>query len=177
MLKQFPAIAFIGSLFLSSSQVSAADSEISRFVGEYIGRSVQAAPHEVLLPRDLTIKISLHEENGFTLEWTTLILDRRGERLQSYSIDFSPTSRAGIFSTARASDPLKVEPYVWASISGPTLIVHELLVTDDGGYEMQIYQRTLTAHGMKLQFFRNRNGQQLKTINGMLARKAIPQDN
>ena len=175
MLKQLLAIAFIGSLFLTGSPVSAADPEISQFVGEYLGRSVQAAPHAILLPRDLTIKISLREPDGFTLEWSTLILDRRGERLQSYSIDFSPTSRPGLFSV-RTSDPLKVEPYLWATISGHTLTVHELLVDDDGGYEMQIYQRTLTAHGMKLQFFRNRNGQPLKTINGTLVRKAVPHE-
>jgi hypothetical protein len=176
MLKQLPAIAFIGILLVGSSHVSAADATISLFVGEYIGRSVQASPHEVLLPRDLTTKISLHEEHGFTLEWTTLILDHRGERLQSYSIDFSPSSSPGIFSGARTSDPMTIQPYVWANISGPTLTVHELLVAEDGGYEMQIYRRTLAAHGMILQFSRNRNGQPLKTINGTLVRKAVPQE-
>lgn len=173
MLKQLPAVVFIGSLFLASSHVSAVDPEISRFVGEYLGRSVQGSPHEILLPRDLTTKISLRGEGGFTLEWTTSILDSRGERLQSYSIDFSPSAHPGIFSAVTQSDPLKLEPYVWASISGPTLTVHELLVTDDGGYEMQIYQRTLTAKGMTLQFSRNRNGQQLKTVHGALVRKAV----
>ena len=173
MLKPLAAIAFVGSLLLASAQVLADDSQISRFVGEYLGRSVQGAPHEILLPRDLTIKISLHGQNGFTLEWTTSILDKRGETLQSYSIDFAPSARPGIFSAATQSDPSKLEPYVWASVSGPTLIVHELLVADDGGYEIQIYRRTLTARGMTLQFFRSRNGQQLKTVNGVLVRKAV----
>ena len=150
------------------------------FVGEYVGRSLQA-PNEPLSPRDLNIKISRRGENGFTLEWTTLIRDRSGQRRQSYSIDFSPSERAGIFSSAmhrdtfghsEPLDPLKGEPYVWANISGPTLTVHALMITEDGGYEIQVYRRTLTASGMALEFSRNRNGQELKTVYGVLARKA-----
>jgi hypothetical protein len=47
-----------------------------------------------------------------------------------------------------------------------------MLITDDGGYEMQVYRRTLTDDGMSLSFSRNRNGQELKTVYGVLARKA-----
>jgi hypothetical protein len=181
MRKQLIAgLVFIGGLLLASSELSAADSDITRFVGEYVGRSLQA-PNEPLSPRDLSIKISPHGEKGFTLEWTTLIRTSGGEKHQSYSIDFAPSERTGIFSSAmhrdtfghaEPLDPLKGEPYVWADISGPTLTVHALLITDDGGYEMQVYQRTLTASGMSLKFSRNRNGQELKTVFGVLARKA-----
>jgi hypothetical protein len=170
---------FIGSLVLASPNVPAADPEITRFIGEYVGRSIQA-PNEPLSRRDLSIKISGRGENGFTLEWTTLILDGSGSRRQSYSIDFSPSGRPGIFSSAmhrdtfgqsEPLDPLKGEPYVWAAISGPTLTVHALLITQDGGYEMQVYRRTLTADGMALTFSRNRNGRELKTVYGVLGRK------
>jgi hypothetical protein len=168
----------IGALYALAASASGAD--VSRFVGEYVGRSIQA-PNEPLSPRDLGIKITARGEDGFTLEWTTVIHDGSGVRRQSYSIDFAPSPRAGIFSSAmhrdtfghsEPLDPLKGEPYVWADIEGPTLTVHALLITDDGGYEIQVYRRTLTADGMALRFSRNRNGRELKTVTGLLQRKS-----
>jgi hypothetical protein len=158
----------------------AADATIQQFFGDYVGRSMQA-PNEPLSPRDLGIKISAHGDNGFTLAWTTVIRDTAGTRRQSYSIDFTPSDRDGIYSSAmhrdafghsEPLDPLQGKPYVWADINGQTLRVHALLITDDGGYEIQVYRRTLTKDGMALQFTRNRNGKELKTIYGALARKA-----
>jgi hypothetical protein len=181
MLKRVVAgFVFVGSLFLAVSHARADASAITPFIGEYVGRSLQA-PNEPLSPRDLSIKISAHGERGFTLEWTTLIHDGGGEKHQSYSIDFTPSERQGVFSSAmhrdtfghsEPLDPLKGEPYVWAAISGQTLTVHAMMITDDGGYEMQVYSRTLTASGMSLKFSRNRNGQELKTVYGVLARKS-----
>jgi hypothetical protein len=159
---------------------AAADPALEPFFGEYVGRSIQA-PNEQLSPRDLSITISRRDDNGFTLVWTTVIHDAAGARRQSYSVHFLPSARAGIFSSAMRHDifghaepldPLKGEPYVWADIHGPTLRVHALLIADDGGYEIQVYRRTLTSDGMTLQFSRNRNGRELKTIYGALTRKA-----
>jgi hypothetical protein len=170
----------IVGLVLAARPLFATDPAITPFIGEFVGRSVQA-PNEPLSARDLSIKISPHNERGFTLEWTTLIHDGGGERRQSYSVDFTPSERQGIFSSAMQRDafghsvpldPLRGEPYVWAAISGQTLTVHAMLITDDGGYEMQVYRRTLTDDGMSLSFSRNRNGQELKTVYGVLARKA-----
>ena len=181
MLKHIVAgFVLIASLAFAVPHSLADDSAITPFIGEYVGRSLQA-PNEPLSPRDLSIEISPHGQRGFTLEWTTLIHDGGGERRQSYSIDFTPSERQGIFSSAmhrdafghaEPLDPLKGEPYVWAAITGQTLTVHAMLITDDGGYEMQVYSRTLTASGMSLKFSRNRNGQELKTVYGTLARKA-----
>jgi hypothetical protein len=172
------SVAFVASWFAMSDPLWAADQSIARFFGEYEGRSVQA-PNEPLSARDLSIKIGPHGKNGFTLEWTTVIRDPSGTKRQSYSIDFSPSDRAGIFASAmhrdtfghsEPLDPLKGEPYVWADIHGSTFRVHALLITDDGGYEMQVYRRTLMedGSGLALQFSRNRNGRELKTIYGVL---------
>jgi len=172
------SVVFVACLFAIGSRVSAGDQAIARFFGEYEGRSVQA-PNEPLSPRDLSIKIAPHGDNGFSLEWATVIRDASGTRRQNYSIDFSPSDRTGIFASAmhrdtfghsEPLDPLKGEPYVWADIHGSTLRVHALLITADGGYEMQVYRRTLMedGKGLALQFSRNRNGRELKTIYGVL---------
>jgi hypothetical protein len=167
-------------LAFSISKTLAADQGIDQFLGEYVGRSVQA-PNEPLSPRDLGIKISRNDGDAFTLEWTTVIRDAKGVRRQSYAIDFSPSARSGIYSSAMHTDmfgqsqpldPLKGEPYIWADIHGSTLTVRALLIEDDGGYEIQVYRRTLTSSGMALKFSRNRNGTELKTIYGLLERKS-----
>lgn len=176
---------FVAGLFLigcsvaTVSQLSATDATLARFFGEYEGRGMQPA-EEPLSPRDLSVSIRPHDE-GFTLDWTTVIGRSDGPRRQSYSIDFSPTNRAGIFASAMRRDtfghsepldPLNGDPYVWARIAGDTLTVDALLITDDGGYEMQVYERTLTPDGMDLRFSRDRNGREMKTITGTLKRTA-----
>jgi len=47
-----------------------------------------------------------------------------------------------------------------------------LVITDEGGYEIQVYDRTLIAEGMSLRFSRVRDGKVLKQINGTLERVA-----
>ena len=176
--KIIAGVLIIGAL-IAARAAGAADEGVAQFFGNYVGRTI-TAPDGSLSPRDLSIEIKPHGDNGFLLAWTTVIRDASGTRHRAYSIAFTPSTRTGIFASAMRRDafghsepldPLKGEPYVWADIEGPTLRVHALLITDDGGYEMQVYRRTLTADGMTLEFSRNRNGKELKTIYGNLQRK------
>ncbi len=171
-------LAWIGLLVAAPSPLSAADAALSQFFGEYVGHATQA-PNEPLAPRDLSIKIRPHGSDSFTLEWTTVILRADGPKRQSYSVVFSPSERSKIYSSAMRRDlfgqsepldPLKGDPYLWARINDRTLTVYAMLIADDGGYEMQIYERTLTEGGMVLKFSRNRNGRELKAITGLLKR-------
>lgn len=158
----------------------AADAALAQFFGTYVGEATQA-PNEPLEQRDLTTKISPHDTNGFTLEWTTVIRRADGPARRSYKVSFSPSDRPGIFGSAMRNDmfgqsgpldPLKGDPYLWARLSGRTLTVHALLITDDGGYEVQTYERTLAEGGMVLRFSRNDNGREMKTVVGKLKRVA-----
>jgi len=158
----------------------AADATLEEFYGAYVGNTSQA-PNEPLMPRDLATKISPHGKNGFRLEWTTVIYRADGPKRKSYAVNFSPSGRPGIFSSAMRSDlfgqsepldPLKGDPYLWAQLNGQTLTVHAMLITDDGGYEMQTYERTLAEGGMVLRFLRNHNGVEMRTIIGKLKRVA-----
>ncbi|MDP6806002.1 MAG: hypothetical protein QF902_11850 [Rhodospirillales bacterium] len=45
-----------------------------------------------------------------------------------------------------------------------------MVITEDGSYEMQQYDRTLTEDGLALAFSRIRDGKQLKDIKGELKR-------
>ena len=71
---------------------------------------------------------------------------------------------------AIGQDPMKGDPYVWSRVVGDTLTVYALLIDEDGGYEMQEYNRTLTEKGLHLEYERVRNGEKLKTITADLIR-------
>ncbi len=181
MKKAVSALLLVFTFFLwpAAGHVAyAKNADVEPFVGEYVGRSISSSDGG-LSERDLGVKIKA-KKKGFVLEWTTTTRPSAGKiKRKSYRIEFTPSKRGKIFSSAMRSDkfgarvpldPMKGDPYVWAMIEGRTLIVHALMITDSGGYEMQTYERTLTETGMDLTFSRFRNGEQFKLIKGTLLR-------
>ena len=158
-------------LLLALSNLSYAN-EMDRFIGEYIGHTIN---HENGrdVQRDLSVSIK-EEGDGFRIEWKTTKIKASGNTSsKSYSIDFEPSHRDGIFSSAMKAnlfggrqplDPMKGDPYVWSQVHGDLLIVHAMIITEEGGYEMLTYKRTLVDGGLDLEFIRIRDGQTLKTI-------------
>ena len=65
---------------------------------------------------------------------------------------------------------MKGDPYVWCKVEGKSLTVHALLITEGGGYELQIYRRTLKAGGLELEYMRVRNNEVLRTVTGELVK-------
>jgi hypothetical protein len=155
------------------------DRPLKDFFGAYVGRSISTAD-EGLSERDLSVKIEPYKEHGFSLSWTTVIRRKDGERShKSYTINFGPTKRPGIYGSEMRSnmfggavplDPLEGEPFVWARVDGDTLTVYALIIREDGGYEIQVFDRTWTPKGLDLKFSRFRDGQPLKLITGKLDR-------
>jgi len=154
---------------------------IAPFIGEYKGRAISHSGSG-LDERDLSVLIE-EKGDGFEVEWTTISHGSSSGKLKkkSYTVAFIPTKRPNIYSSAmktnvfggrQAMDPLKGDPYVWARIDGRTLTLFALIITDEGGYEIQVYNRTLTDVGMDLQFSRVRDGVVLKQIGGKLERVA-----
>ncbi len=155
--------------------------DIEPFLGEYRGHSISDTASG-LQERDLSVVIRGKGRGGFVIEWTTVSRGSTSGKLRkkSYTVEFIPTKRPNIYSSAmktnlfggrEAMDPLKGDPYVWGRIAGRTLTVYALIITDEGGYEMQVYERTLTDPGrMDLEFSRVRDGRVLKQIHGTLER-------
>lgn len=180
MKTRFSSVLFVFAAFATFAAVagtaSAAERTIKDFFGAYVGRSISNIG-EGLSQRDLNVVIKKHK-NGFTLDWSTVTRKADGKvKSKSYSINFRSTQRSGIYASAMRNnvfggaeplDPLKGDPYVWASIKNDTFTVNALLITDSGGYEMQVYERTLTEDGMFLKFSRNRDGVPLRFITGTL---------
>ncbi|WP_258548802.1 MULTISPECIES: hypothetical protein [Thalassospira] len=153
---------------------------IDPFVGDYHGVTIEHADGE-LQARDLDVSIE-KTERGFNVDWATVIHKKDGrEKNVSLSIEFYSTERPDIYGSAMRSglfgkripnDPLKGEPFFWARIVGKTLTIHALYITDEGGYEMQVYERKLDDDGnMDLVFSRFRDGKQIRDITGKLTRQ------
>ena len=170
-----PALAL-----LLSAGVAAADSGIERFYGHFVGQALIDTDGEVT-KRDLDVAIAPYKK-GFTVEWSTTRHKAGGKvKKSSYKVNFKKSKRSGIFSSAmrvnkfgseKPLDPLAGDPYLWGQIDGDTLVIHSLLILDDGGYEMQTYERTLSEGGMDLRFSRVRNGLILKAITAKLKKEA-----
>ena len=172
--------AFCAALFfvLAGGVAAAADRPLEDFYGEYVGRSVSGNGKD-LETRDLNVTIAA-VKRGFNVSWATISSRAGGElKRKSYSIEFRRTNRDNIYQSAMRLDvfgnespnnPMKGDPYVWARISGDTLSVYALIVTDSGSYDMQAYHRTLTPDGMTLRFARTVEGEEKKVIDGELKR-------
>lgn len=152
---------------------------IRSFVGEYQGHSIEDS-ESVLTVHDIDVRITRFD-GGFTVEWNTVTRNANGKAERSkYSVNFVPTRREHIFASAMAPNlfgkqvplnPLEGEPFMWARIMGPTLSVYAMFVTESGGHDMQIYERTLTEGGMQLKIQRLRDEMPYRVITGTL-RKA-----
>ena len=153
---------------------------LQEFFGVWVGRSI-SVQGEGLSDRDFKVTITPYAKHGFSLKWTTVIRYKHKEtKLRSHEVVFKPyRPRPGLYSSAVrkdafgkwvAANPLSGEPYVWASLMDRTLTVTALYVQADGGYELQVFKRTLTDEGMQSRFERVRDGVQLRLITGRLER-------
>ena len=177
LARLFPAVfglVLIAGVLIAGAALAQADPE--RFVGEYSGSAEVASYDGGTEQRDMSVSISTTKE-GFTVRWSTATLRDSGRKVKSYEISFVPTDRDGVFSAAMTKnvfghevplDPMKGQPYVWARIMGDTLSVFSLFVDNEGGYELQQFDRTLADGGLQLDFERVNDGEKLKSISTFL---------
>lgn len=151
---------------------------IDPFVGRYTGQA-EFTDEGAVIKRDLGVTIS-KQKNGFAVNWKASTSRPSGKvKIAEHTVDFVPTQRKNVFMSAMKTnvfggqvplDPMKGHPYVWARIVGDTLTVYALYINDDGGYEFQIFDRTLDTKGLRLKFERIRDGEQLRAIDTLLVR-------
>lgn len=163
-------------LFLATA-VHTAQAEIARFVGSYEGSAEVTSADGSAQKRDMSVKISETKE-GFTVYWKTSTYRPDGStKEKAYSVEFVPSDRGDVYASAMKRnvfghdvqlDPMKGEPYVWSRINGDTLSVYSLFVTEDGGYEMQQFNRTLAEGGLELDYKSVRNGEVQRTVSTFL---------
>jgi hypothetical protein len=182
--KRFGYLMLIGMFCLVAGlPVTSFAGSIDPFVGSYHGSTIEHAAGE-LQARDLDVNIK-KSERGFVVDWSTVIHKADGrEKTVSLDVEFYSTERPEIYGSAMRSglfgkripnDPLKGEPFFWARIVDQTLTIHALYINDEGGYEMQVYKRTLDEDGnLDLIFQRFRDGEQIRDVTGVLERQTSP---
>ncbi|WP_088917925.1 hypothetical protein [Granulosicoccus antarcticus] len=154
--------------------------QLEPFYGKYTGTSESPEGRGEVADRDLTVSIQPLEKNGFSVNWTTVIHTADGQKKKSApSIDFYPSSRPGLFVSAMKTDvfghtvpydPIAKDgnPYVWAGLDDTTLTVSALYILDGGGYEVQVYKRSLNESGLSLEFERIKDGEPMTRISAQL---------
>jgi archaellin len=168
-----------GLLALPSAQAGKHEPYM-KFIGSFDGNTEITLSDGQKAERDLSVVVE-ETDDGFNINWKTTTIRSSGRtKTKSYSIDFIPTKRENIYSSAmkpnifggrEALDPMKGDPYVWARITGDTLTVFALVISDDGDFEMQRYDRTLSKEGIDLKFVRLDEEGVVKEITGKLTRK------
>lgn len=172
--------AAVGAFALGISQACGlCAAEVSDFVGRYTG-TAEVEYGADIHKRDLNVEITETEE-GFQVDWTTITYRADGRvKEAAYSINFVPSDRSEVFSAAMRRnmfghevqlDPMKGEPYVWARIMDDTMTVFSLFVDDQGGYEIQEFNRTLAEGGLDLDFLSVRNGAVRRRIETFLEKE------
>ena len=156
---------------------AAARADITRFAGSYEGSADVISADGTARPRDMSVTIEPTDE-GYRVDWTSTTYRPNGTaKSKSYSIEFVPSDRADVYASAMKRnvfghavqlDPMKGEPYVWSRIDGDTLSVYSLFVAEDGGYEIQQFNRTLTDGGLTLEYQSVRNGAIQRTVTTFL---------
>jgi len=172
------ALATLAAILVVSP--ARANDLIAPFVGDYSGSAEVVAADGERTPRDMSVSISANKQ-GFTVEWTSTTYKPDGRlKSKSYSIDFLPTERNGLFSAgmrrnvfghAVQLDPMKGEPFVWGRIRGDTMTMFSLFVDETGDYEIQQFDRTLAEGGLDLRFIVTRNGLEQRSVETFLKRK------
>ena len=176
------ALAF--GLALAASILAAAPAladSIDPFIGTYVGTAQVLGPNgEVTEERDMDITIAEERGGGFKITWinVTRVSGRRdvsGVRRRVDEVTLEPGDREGLFlEQARRSlferrqdiDVIAGDPMRWARIDGNRLGIFSLVVTDDGGYALQSYERILTEEGLDIEFNRVEDGEVTRRIIG-----------
>ena len=174
------AIAAIVLFALGGPLAAAArDLSIAAFSGKWIGSAISESAVSVTFPvtvRDLDVTLA-ETAAGFRLEWTTSLRQRGDpenprEQRKSSARDFVASGRPGVWAAAGNTDPVSGGGYAWAHITGQTLSVNILTIAEDGGYAMQVYDRTVRPQGMALVFRRVVDGTTVRTVDGKLIKFA-----
>ncbi len=173
------ALVFALAIGVSVTAEARGTGPIDAFIGHWQGLGITQDQGKTkfsgLINRDLDVRIE-REGDGFKVNWTTVhvkqaMSDQHYVSRKSAWISFIPTERDSVFRMKGSADPINGQPYSWARIFGKSLMLYWMVITDDGSYELQSYERTLLGGGeMVLKFLRVRDGKRVRTVIGRLAR-------
>jgi hypothetical protein len=143
------------------------------FYGRYQGSGFTHDPNAALFglgARDLDVEIGPAEGGGFFVSWTTVMQSPgdKGSKTKSSKVVFVPSGRPGIYTGRPEGTTAATDGMSWASIGDRAMTVRLLHILDDGTYEVQTYQRSLTDDGMFVFFRSDLDGAVMKVVTAQL---------
>lgn len=157
-------VALVFGALFAASAAQAADRKIEDFFGRWIGsgQATQGVVNPVATQsRDSEVIIE-KAADGFKISWTTMssaISDASRSKVKTTSLTFKRGKRAGVFVDVKSGHAMEGKKTTWARISGDMLSIAQLVVADDGQWDVTVYDRTLKGGGqMTLAFTRLTNG-------------------
>ncbi len=174
-----PIVLLLWPLLAAPLVAAGQDLPVDAFYGQFQGSGIAENDDSLyfgVTVRDLDVQVG-PLDSGFYVEWTSVIRsggdpDNPDIRRRTSRVDFVPGDRPGIFPAIGAGNLLAGEPVIWARVAGQTLTVHVVAMLDDGGYQVQTYDRTLTGGGMDLDFKSIRDGEAVRQVSARLVKVA-----
>jgi hypothetical protein len=156
------ALGFVAALAASVAQ--AADRKLDDFVGRWVG-SGQATQGPVnptvTQARDSEVIIE-KTSDGFKISWTTMssdVSDGSKSKVKTSVLTFKKGKQPNVYAELKSGDAMAGKKTTWALISGDTLQINQLVISDDGTFDVTVYKRTLKGtEQMHLEFTRFANG-------------------
>lgn len=154
----------------------AKDLPISAFKGDWRGNAISESNVSVSFPitsRDIDVRIKPTTEGDFSITWRTLLRQKGTpedpkEVLKETTLTFVKTDQANVWKDSKGGDVYAGDTISWAQLKKQTLTVYVMAISEAGGYDMQIYKRTLTGVNMELEFTAIRDGAIRRTAKGQL---------
>lgn len=177
LLAAMVIVAGVASAQNKQSESAEPTVTISDFAGTWQGMGILETEDSLFFAmnrRDLDVTIS-GDNREFTVEWTTVT--RSGDdpddptiRRDTASLDFSPADHPHVYEADSSENPLDGGTMSWARLHGQTLSVYRMAITEDGGYSIANYDRTLADGDLLLRYVRLEDGQPVREVNGQLTR-------
>ena len=156
------ALAFVALFVASAAQ--AADRKIEDFYGRWVGtgQATQGIVNPVATQsRDSEVIIE-RAADGFKISWTTMssiINDGSKSKVKASALTFKRGKNPSVFIDLKSGHAMDGKKTTWARVSGDMLSIAQLVVADDGQWDVTVYDRTLKgADQMTLAFTRITNG-------------------
>ena len=178
------AAVLFASVTLAGAQAAEQKTALKEFFGAFVGVATALDPvHGAVQQRDMDVTIAPEADNGFQVRWTSVSLiggrrDVPGVERWIEQANFVPSGNQGlyveeiphsVFGKASPLDPMSGESVRWARLHDNVLSVYSLAI-DQGHWELQSYDRILTASGLDIRFQRYIDGTLLYEIDGHTVR-------
>ena len=178
--------AAVASTLAFAAPAAWAAASLEPFFGTYVGVAEvkDFRGGGAVRQRDMDIVIEPYKQGGFRIHWVNVALvdGKRaapGVERRVQTVLFEPAEDRGFFVEVAESSPfrergethpMRGDPVRWASLDEEGLHVYSFLVLEDGRYELQVYDRTLTDIGLDIRFQRIVDGEVVREITGTTAR-------